>query len=272
MQEEIPRSFADREQGQEIPGEKRCPECGSAALDDSLPTTEAVCTVCGFVIEDLSEVQSPVNETDEEQIEGYTIPWTEYHTVTNSTEKRIAHALEHLESIGSRFDLDSDIRSQAADVYAEAAVANLTDGRSTTSVVAGAVVIGAREGGVPLPVACVADVAGIDRQTLNNIVRLLSYELDRTSGPCPPDNYLPFLCRKLSIDDSAEEKARQLLEVTEDAISVGGKNPVGVAGAALYLATDSTVTLRAIASAAGVSQETLRVRLLDCREAWRSGD
>lgn len=44
-----------------------------------------------------------------------------------------------------------------------------------------------------------------------------------------------------------------------------GVHPAGVAGAAIYLAADGGVTQRGIAEVAGVTKETIRVRVADFR-------
>jgi transcription initiation factor TFIIIB Brf1 subunit/transcription initiation factor TFIIB len=63
------------------------------------------------------------------------------------------------------------------------------------------------------------------------------------------------------------ERATNVIEAARTGDALNGKSPPGVAGAALYLASDSGVTQREVARTAGVTKETIRVRLNALREA-----
>lgn len=243
--------------------DSNCPACGSSRISEVAPSLDPVCDECGAIVSGRFEPFLPFEADD--RIES-TPSWSEYYTVTNSTEKRMAESLDVLESIGDRLHLNRNMREQAAKLYAEAALENLVDGRSTEVVVGAVVAHTARAVGEPRPNGCIAEAAGIRPKLLKRIIRLLSRELDLPTSSCPPEQYLPFLIQELQLDFAIEADSRRILEsITGD--SIGGKNPVGFAGAALYLAADGLVTQREIANAAGVTEETLRVRLRDCRAA-----
>ena len=61
--------------------------------------------------------------------------WNEFYAITNSTEKQVATAFEQIETVAEDLYLTSELRNQAADVYAGASRENLTDGRLTTLIV-----------------------------------------------------------------------------------------------------------------------------------------
>lgn len=247
-------------------GEYWCPDCGSQKLDLTLSVGDAVCEDCGVVITDLENAQSPSsgigNSSDDEK----SVSWADYYTVTNSTEQQVAYALEHLEALSDELNLTTDTRTRAAEIYAEAAIANVTDGRPTQLVVAAAAVTGGREVGAPRPVRCVATVIDSPEKSLDRAVRILNRELDLTSTICCPEDYLTFLCRELDLGTEVEHVAREQARTVDESRSLVGKNPVGIAGALLYFASDGAVTQRAIAAAAGVTNETIRARLKDCRQ------
>lgn len=244
-----------------------CPECGSAGLDESGPIDGAICSSCGFVIEDLDEAREPVEDTTESEDSGEPVPWADYHTVSNSTEQQVAEAFELLEEFGDRLSLDPDIREEVAEVFADAAVENVPDGRPMEQTVAAAIVVGARSGGVPRPIARVASAAQIETDALTRVVRDLYQELDQPHRGFEYGDYLPYLCDELGVGEAEADHARGVLKRVADSEQLSGIHPGGVVGAALYLATDGAITQREIALAAGVSTETIRVRLQDCRQA-----
>lgn len=241
----------------------KCPACGSSAVDTVIPSIGPICGDCGAVTTATSETLSlaPTNERTEK-----TGSWSDYHTVTNSTEQRMAESFDILETIAEDLGLGRDTRERSAEVYAEAAIANLPDGRPTELTVGAAIVHGTRAGGEPRPSGCIAKAADVDPDALNRIAGLLSRELDRPISFCPPEEYLAYLSKELRLDTSAVTEAKRILGEIEGPV-LAGKDPVGFAGATLYLAAGGNVTQRKIAGTAGITTETLRVRVRDCRMA-----
>lgn len=243
-----------------------CPECGSEDLDESLPAGDAVCDDCGNVIDDLADATERPDLPEETDEESDDVSWSEFYTVRNSTEKRVALALEELEAIGDSLDLSPDTRKQAAELYAEAAVVNLVDGRPTETVVAGVVILAARAAGTPRPTGRVARSADVSVHTLGTIVKQLGRELDDVPGEwVPATAYLPFLLQEFELDENVGDRARSLLKAVDESQRFVGKNRASIAGAAIYLASDGVMTQYEVARAAGVSGETIRQRLLELR-------
>jgi len=242
-----------------------CPYCGSSNINDSSSVGE-LCGDCGTVI---SEHQS--NPTEQNlQNHGHTASgsenWSDHYTVQNSTEQQVANAFAVLEKIGDDLKVNKNTRRTAATLYGEIAARNLTDGRPTEAIIGATLVLGARQSNTAVPLGRVADAADITESTLYQSVRLLGKELEDTRTGSKPADYLPFLCSELTLGEQVDSEARIIISALEDNESIAGKHPVGIASAALYLAADGTVTQRAIANVAGVTTETIRVRVRDCRE------
>ncbi|EMA46613.1 Transcription factor TFIIB cyclin-releated protein [Halococcus morrhuae DSM 1307] len=178
----------------------------------------------------------------------------------------MAEALDVLETIAKRLDLGREAREQTVEVYVEAALSNLPDGRSTELTVAAAIVHGTRASGEPRPSGCIAESAAVEADSLHRVSNFLSRELDRPVVFCPPEDYLEYLSGELQLDTSTVAGAEQMLGAIDGSV-LAGKDPVGFAGAALYLAAGGEVTQREIARITGITTETLRVRVRDCRTA-----
>lgn len=193
--------------------------------------------------------------------------WRDHYRISNSTEQNVASALAVLERLGQRLDIVPDVRERAAELYAEAAIETSTDGRSTESVVAACLVMAGRELQAPIPTGRVADAADLEQGQLRRAASALRSELGCMSPPCPPEAYLADLTRALALDNSTRTTAGQILEAVPSE-RVGGKHPGVVAGAALYLAADGAITQREVADVTGVTTETVRLRVKECRHAW----
>ena len=193
------------------------------------------------------------------------ISWDEWYRVTNSTEQRVATAIEVIELIAEQVSLSVQTRSRAAELYGEAALELETDGRPTEAVVAAIVHLSMREHGEPRPVSVLAEIVGRDESEITQLARSLQREL-QLKVPIPdPIEYLPYLQTALDFPDEVVEDAERCLQSLEGEANLRGGNPIGVAGAVLYLASDGERSQREVAQAAGVTKETIRKRLNELR-------
>lgn len=114
--------------------------------------------------------------------------------------------------------------------------------------------------------ADIADAAGIKPGRLSYAFRLITRQLNISLKPVSPLIYIPRISDDLNLSDKARTKA---IEITDDAIGKGivrGKNPKGVAAAAIYLACESVgekMEKRRIADIAGVTETTINIRCND---------
>jgi transcription initiation factor TFIIB len=185
--------------------------------------------------------------------------------VSNSTEKQVATTIEHIEQLGKQLYLSEKVRLQVAEVYAEAACDNLTDGRPSLLTAAAALCIGTREAENPRPSERVAKAADLESSRLKHTIRKFQEELDRGFCDLSSASYVPFLCKDLEFNEEIIEQASHLIREYEACNRVSGTHPVGIAAAAIYQVSDGDVTQREMATVAGVSKETIRVRLNDLR-------
>lgn len=242
-----------------------CPSCDAAISPDGPEIPKPVCSECGFVLD--AEVPPELDQVDKE--EGPTGPdsWVDYRSVTNSTEKQIAVALERVEGVGEELLLSNEIKAQVADVYESVAIENLTDGRPTGLVVAACICIGSRETETPRPSERIAQAMELNPQRLKRTIRIVQEELNRGYTGESPSEYVSYLCTDVGLDNTVESEASGLANRFAEQTQIAGKHPAGIAGAAVYLAASGAVTQRQMASVAGVTKETIRVRVADLQEA-----
>jgi len=241
-----------------------CPLCGGNELNDSNLENNSVCSNCGLVISDelsIDPTQLRKLGSPEEQF-----TWSEHYKVSSSTEQQVASALSFLEDIADRLSLSIEARERAAELYGQAAIQNATDGRLAALVVAAVIVHTTRELCSPLPIGRISGAADVEIRSLEKLVRKLPRELEFEPRACRPAEYLPYLCGELDLGSIVSEQARDLISELEGAGLTSGRHPLGIAAAAVYRASDGAVTQRAVAAVAGVTEETVRVRLLDYRE------
>jgi transcription initiation factor TFIIB len=208
----------------------------------------------------LKESAANVEETEDER------EWSEVVRVRNSTEQRVAAVLDCLESIGDQLGLSSEVRLRAASLYAEVALQGLNDGRRTDEVIGATVCLVTRQIGEPIPITRIANQIDTDPQDIGRLTKRLQRELDIENTECPAESYVGSLCIPLGCDEETVERAFKLVRSARDAKLTDGRNPVGVAAAAIYAVGGGERTQREIAEAGGISRETVRVRLQEFRQ------
>lgn len=250
--------------------EHNCPSCDSLALEDSFDPIDAVCSCCGYAIQNLKapnpdpppHIEPQPNTSKEEKGES----WPEVCTITNSTEQRVASAFETVENLADELELSTGCRKQAAEMLGSAYKNDRIDGRQSECVVGCILYLAARSTGEPRPQSMFAESLPIEEETLDRLSRKLREELDLECYYCPPEDYIPYLARELNCTEQAAERAHQLVETAHETDIIDGKNPAGLAGAALYASESHNLTQRCVADVAGVSRETIRIRIKEFRE------
>lgn len=249
--------------------EVKCPACNVDSTDRMYEQFDAVCTECGYVIHDLSEVSNQPEKAiadPTETPEATSSSWLTYCTAQNATEDRLARGIDVLEEIADSIEIDVDVRFRAAELYGDSIREKLTDGRDTAVVVTAALYCATKEHGEPLPSAVLIDTAGISSQTFYRVVRILNNSLDLTLPTPIPSDYLPYFSSTLGLGERQECESYRLLNEISAEYATSGKNPIGFVAAAVYTVLAGERTQSEICDVAGISQETLRVRIAEFRE------
>lgn len=248
-----------------------CPGCGSSSFDESIDVIDGFCENCGAVIPDADNTDDlpsypDYNAVDEPGIK-HSPPesWSEWYEVTNSTEQQVATAFEYLEQISDSVGHSNKTRMRAAKFYSEASLDLATDGRPTDTTVAALLYLAARDTQEPRPATAYNREIERDDAEIKSLARSFQQEL-RLKLPVPdPSDYLPYLSTELDLREEIVQDANRVIKTVTQNIQVSGKNPVSIAGAAIYQVEDQH-SQREIAEVAGVTKETIRKRMNEVRE------
>jgi transcription initiation factor TFIIB len=233
-----------------------------------MESIDVICQSCGLVLSSFDLIRTVNRDTElaEEKSKTPEQTWLDYCTVTNSSEERVAISLAVLEEYASGLKLSTDARLRAAELLGEVAKQNLSHGRPTEYVVGGVVYLAAREVGEARPLAVVDALTGGEGGEVKRLARVLQVKLDLKHPGCSPVGYVSFLCSELGFDETVRAEAVEVVEAADEAGLANGRSPTGLAGAALYVASGGAKTQRAVADAANVSKETIRVRIAELRK------
>jgi transcription initiation factor TFIIB len=192
-----------------------------------------------------------------------------HETIKTSEERNLQQAASVLAIYADKLNLPQPVAEQAMLIYRKALKAGLLKGRAIRVIMAGAVYAACRLSGLPRDLRDFERAYPlVKRKEVGHAYRLIVKTLN-IKPPVPPDPsaYVPKIAAKLGVE---ERTIREALSIIEEAKKRGGsevtagKDPVGVAAAALYIACQETmqnVMQKKIASVAGVTEVTVRNRV-----------
>ncbi len=178
--------------------------------------------------------------------------------------KNLSVALSEIDRIASKIDIPESVRKNAAFLYRKALDKELIRGRSIDAFVAACVYASCRIIGVPRPLYQVSNVSKCKQPEVAMIYRLLIKELNLKPPVDGPYKFIPGIASKLGLSLKTERLAADILKKADERNELVGKNPRGMAAAALYMAckeVDEKLVQSQISSAAGTSEVTIRNRM-----------
>jgi transcription initiation factor TFIIIB Brf1 subunit/transcription initiation factor TFIIB len=252
---------------------EKCPNCGSKHLseDSGLPGSEvkAVCKDCGRVFRSSEDLEidgfEPKTEPEADSKSPKEPEWSGVSKVSDGTEANVARGLEILEEFSDRLSVSKSVRKLSAELYAEAMTEGSTTGRDLKTIVAVCLRAAMHQQGETYPDSRISEVSNVEQDSLSNLSKALHRELGLEKHIPKPTDHISYLSEELDIEEEVKEKARGILQ-NIDQKSVSGRSPVSYAAAALYIGSTGDLTQREVAIAAGITTETVRVRLRDLEE------
>jgi transcription initiation factor TFIIB len=193
---------------------------------------------------------------------------TQAHT---STDRNLRQAFEHLDKLKDKLGLSDVIIEKTAYIYRKAQERGMVRGRTINSVLAASLYIACREMEVSRTLKDIAAISNIKRKELARMYRLMFFKLDVKIPIVDPLKCIAKISNKINLSEKTKRQAISIMhDVTKKEISAG-KDPMGIAATVLYLSCLKTDEYRSqidIASAAGVTEVTIRNRFKDLKSQF----
>jgi len=260
---------------QQLQNKEKCPRCGKNNLITDSESGELFCGKCGFVIDEkvsntgsertfsdstvnksrtgdgtsltrhdqgLSTIINPINKDSSGNPLASSMKtslkrlrvWDSRSRSKNSVDRNLQQALNQLLKMKEKLSLSNSVGEKAAYIYRKALEKGLIRGRSIPALIAASLYAACRESELDLkmpvidPVSCIAKIAS-----------------------------------NTKLSEKTKRYAVKILRKAESEQMMAGKDPMGMAASALYLAsleTGNNITQRSIAEASGVTEVTIRNR------------
>ena len=192
--------------------------------------------------------------------------WQRRSHMQSSEERNLLQALNELDRISSQLGISRTARETSAMIYRKTLEKHLSRGRSIDALVAASIYAAARMRSIPLTLDDVATRSKVSKKDIGKAYRILATELNLKVPPPNSIAYIPRYATELQLSGTCQREAVNLLRQAKQKGLTGGKDPKGLAAAALYLAgilVGERRTQREIATVTSVTEVTVRNRYKD---------
>jgi transcription initiation factor TFIIB len=187
--------------------------------------------------------------------------WDRRTQVHTAQERDLRKAFRELEVISEKMNLGNSIVEKAAYIYRKALERKLIRGRTIFGMIAAALYAAIRESDTPRPIKDVAEASGMKLPDIRRDYRVIVKELDLRMPVLDPRRLVSRIARRVGVKERTENRAIDLVKRAEEVGIATGKEPVGVAAAAVYLASlleSDRKTEKEISAASGLTEVTIR--------------
>ena len=189
--------------------------------------------------------------------------WQIRSRVHSSIDRNLAQAMAELDRLSDKVHIPSAVKERAAVIYRKALDKGLVRGRSIAAIAAAALYAACRATKTPRTLREIAEASLVDKKDVARCYRLLLRELEVQMPIADPLVYVSKIAEKTGISGKTQGLAIEILREAKKRGAVAGKDPMGLAAAALYIAclkNNEKKTQKDIAEAAGVTEVTVRNR------------
>jgi transcription initiation factor TFIIB len=196
--------------------------------------------------------------------------WDSRSQVHEPADRNYRQAFSELDRLKDKLALSNAVIEKTAYIYRKALDKGLVRGRSIPGVLAAALYVACRESGTPRTLNDMSHQINVKRKDISRCYRLLLRELDLNMPVVNPIICTSRIASEAGLSEKVKRRALTILKDASEMEITAGKDPMGLAAAALYLScvlNGENTTQKVIAMAAGVTEVTIRNRYKGLRES-----
>ena len=188
-------------------------------------------------------------------------------------DRNFRKAFNELYRLKDKLSLSDSVVEKAAYIYRKALEKKLVRGRSIHGMMGSALYAACREIETPRTLKDIAEAANIKRKEIARCYRLLLRELSLKMPVVDSVQNVARIASKAGLSEKTKRYAIEILRKAEENKISSGKNPMGLAAAALYLScvkNGEDKTQRDVAEAASITEVTIRNRYQGLKELLKN--
>lgn len=200
--------------------------------------------------------------------------WDSRSQVHEPVDRNFRQAFSELDRLKDKLAVGDAVTEKAAYIYRKATEKSLARGRSISSLVVAALYAACRDMETTRTLSDIANASNIKKKDVARCYRLLIRELDLKMPVADPSRCISRIANKVGLNEKIQRTALEIIDKARQKGIVFGKNPMGLAAAALYVASvieDGAITQEKLANAAGITPVTVRNRYSELKRITKSG-
>jgi len=223
-------------------------------------------TVIGAINKDASG--KPLSTSMKSSIERLRT-WDSRSQTQSSSDKNLRQALNEMSKLKDKLALTDAVIEKASYIYRKSLERKLVRGRSIQGLVAACLYAACRNTETPRTIQDISNGMNIRKKDIARCYRLVFRELELKMPVVDPVKGVSRIASIAKLNEKTKRKAIQILNQAKDTGLAAGKDPMGIAAAALYLACISTGEIKSqkeISIASGITEVTIRNRCAGLRK------
>jgi transcription initiation factor TFIIB len=198
--------------------------------------------------------------------------WQIRSRVHSSEDRNLAQAMAELDRLCDKLHIHSPIKERAALIYRKALIQGLVRGRSISEIAAASLYAACRITQTPRTLREITRQSPIDKKDIARCYRLILKDLHLQMPRPDAQMRIPKIAARVGVGEKTQRTAVEIIRRAEKIKITAGKDPMGLAAAALYIAcvlNREKRTQKMIADAAGVTEVTIRNRYKGLKDALK---
>lgn len=166
-------------------------------------------------------------------------------------------------TLQEKLGVDDSVMERATDIYHQAISKKMIHGRSIAALAAASFYVACRSTGTQLTLKDIQQACNISRKDISRCYRLMLRELDIRMPVVDAATCVDRIANDANLSDIIRLDAIKILQMSSISKISAGKDPMGLAAAALYLVCNKNgekKTQKSIAIAADMTEVTIRNR------------
>ena len=195
--------------------------------------------------------------------------WDSRSQANSSADRNLRQALNEMDKLKDKLALNDVVIEKAAYIYRKAMERKLVRGRSIHGLVAACLYAACRNTETPRTLDDISHGINIRRKDVARCYRLLFRELELKMPVVDPVKGVARIASIAGLSEKCKRNAIVMLNKAKKVGAVAGKDPMGIAAAALYLSCISigeSKSQKEISQASGVTEVTIRNRCAGLRK------
>jgi transcription initiation factor TFIIB len=187
--------------------------------------------------------------------------WDRRSQPNQAAYRNMTKAFGEIKTIAAKLSVGEGAVDRAAYIYRKAIEKHITKGRPISQLSAAALYAACRDLEIPRSLKDIASAGNISKKDLSRAYRTLVTKLDIRMPIEDPVRSVPKIGSAIGVSPQTVRRAQEILRRAEADGTTAGRDPMGLAGAALYIASQLEGEGRSqvsVARAAEVTEVTVR--------------